>query len=250
MKSSFPIYSSYDKDQLTHVGALAAKALDYVCEFVKEGITTNQINQKFIEFLHEHKANAACYGFHGYPKHLCVSINDEICHGIPSQKIIRSGDVVSVDLVVEQNGYYADTCKTIKVGKIPARIELLIDVTHKAMMNAINAVKIGQPLSVIGLAIENTVKEYAFGIVKDYCGHGIGKQLHHEPQILHYYSPKHQTTLIQEGMCFTIEPMICEKRGECKVDSDNWTVRTIDRSVCAQFEHTIFVNADSVTVLT
>lgn len=245
-----PIYTKHDQSKLIIAGKLAKQSLEYVCASVKEGVTTNSLDEIFVKFIKEMGCNAPCKGFHGYPKSLCISVNDEVCHGIPSTRILKKGDIVSVDLVVEKEGYYADTCKTVTIGGVDASVEQLIDVTHNAMMEAIANLEIGMPFNTIGECIENFVKPFKFGIVKDYCGHGIGKQLHHSPQILHYHNPSQGKELIKEGMCFTIEPMITLGHFATTTDRDGWTVRTKDNSICAQFEHTIFMDKSGPIITT
>lgn len=245
-----PIYTQQDKLKLQEVGSIAAQALEYVCENAVVGVTTDELDQKFIEFLKNNKGTAACKNFQGYPKSLCISVNDEVCHGIPGSRVLKEGDVVSIDLVVEKDGYYGDTCKTITIGQVSAILEQLIKATKEAMMYAIKNLKIGMPFAKIGQYIETIIKPLNFGIIRDYCGHGIGKQLHHEPQILHYYNPTQGKELIQEGMCFTIEPMICLYNPATKIDSDGWTVRTVDAGICAQFEHTIFMDKTGSIITT
>lgn len=245
-----PIYSKSEQDYIISAGTLAASALEHVCDFVKAGVRTEELDEAFAKFLEEHGGEAACLGFHGYPKRLCVSINDEICHGIPGRRIIKNGDIVSVDLVVNLDGFHGDTCRTVMVGKVNKRTQLLVETTQQAMMKAIDAIKVGMRFQQIGKIIEEHVRQFNFGIVKEYCGHGIGKSLHHEPQIVHYFNPQIGKEEILPGMCFTIEPMICAGSGVCKLMPDNWTVKTCDHSVCAQFEHTILMTEQGPMITT
>lgn len=251
MRKNISKYSAKDFEKMKAAGSLAARALDYVCSKVNAGITTQELDDFFVQYLKEHGGNAACNGYMDYPKNICVSVNDEICHGIPGSRVLENGDIVSVDLVVELDGFHGDTCRTVIIGEVDSRIKLLVTKTKEAMDEAIKSVRPGLPISEIGKVIESVVKPVGFGIVKDYCGHGIGRSLHEDPQILHYYNPnKSNDTIIESGMCFTIEPMIVSGKGDTKVDSDEWTVRTKDRSICAQFEHTLGVLDDQVIVFT
>lgn len=241
-------YSINDFDKMRKAGRLAARALEYICSKVVCGITTQQLDDYFLEFLRDNGGNPACKGYYDYPKNICVSINDEICHGIPGNKILKEGDVVSVDLVVELDGFHGDTCRTVIIGNSNKRTELLVLKTYESLMKCIEEIKPGMYISEIGRIIESVVKPVGFDIVKQYCGHGIGKNLHEDPQILHYYQKS--DILIEPGMCFTIEPMITMGKGDSKIDSDGWTVRTKDRGICAQFEHTLGVNDQYLEIFT
>lgn len=243
-------YDIKQRELIKKAGNLAARALDYVCSFVQAGVSTQFLDDKFVEFLKNNGGSAACLGYYDYPKHICVSVNEVICHGIPSDRVLQDGDVVSVDLVVELDGYYGDTCRTVIIGSGSARNKLLVDITYKALYKAIDSLRIGMLFKEIGKVIEEFVTPYRLHVVKEYCGHGIGDSLHQPPQILHYWNKNEPDIAIEEGMCFTIEPMIVVGNASNKTLADQWTVVTKDKSVCAQFEHTILMEKDHAVICT
>lgn len=247
-----------DYPKLQQAGVLARQALTMVASLAVEGSCGIELDDAFAKFVSQNSCRAACLGFHGYPKHLCVSVNEQICHGIPSSKPFQFGDLVSIDLVVELNGYFADTCTTVLIEKqiqgheqrdVLAKQRALLHVTQQALAIAIKEVRPNMLTSDIGRIIQANVPD-GYSIVKEYCGHGIGKSLHHAPQILHYFNPQQQRIKLKPGMCFTIEPMICDGSADCTILDDGWTVVTRDGSMCAQFEHTLFMMDDGLHVLT
>lgn len=243
------LYTEKDIVKMRLAGKLAGEALKYVCENVKIGMSTEDIDNLFVKFLQGTGGKPACLGYSGFPKNLCVSINDEACHGIPGARIVQNGDVVSVDLVVELDGFHGDTCCTVGVGDVTYKHQKLIEAAKKSLVAGINAVKVNELLSRVGQAVEKSVQSTGFEIVTDYCGHGIGKKLHEQPLILHY---NHMTNKrFVNGMCFTVEPIISAGKSRTYVnDQDDWTVLTNDKSYCAQFEHTLCIWNDQIEILT
>lgn len=248
MRNGLILYNSTEIEKLRLAGKLAAQALKHVCDRIEIGMKTIDIDNMFHKFLHGTGGKAACKGYHGFPANLCVSVNDEACHGIPGSRQIKDGDIVSVDLVVELDGFHGDTCWTTGVGNISTLHSNLISTSHDALLKGIAAVQQNALISVIGQAIEASVLNTGFSIVKDYCGHGVGRKMHEHPLILHYnHSTSHRFI---NGMCFTIEPILTTGKGKTYVDKDNWTVLTSDRAYSAQFEHTMAIVDGKVEIFT
>jgi len=233
-------------------GELAAKLLKYIESFVKEGVSTLYLNDLCEEFTKKHGAISAPLNYNGFPKSICTSINNVVCHGIPSEKeILKDGDILNIDVTVKLDGYYGDTSKTYLIGNVDEEAKYLVRRTENAMYRGIKAVKPGESLYEVGKAIEKYISKFGYSIVRDFVGHGIGKSFHEDPQVLHYCSLRNKIRL-QEGMIFTIEPMInMGKSYKVKVSSeDGWTVTTEDGSLSAQFEHTVLVTSKGAEILT
>ena len=230
-------------------GSIAAGALDEVSKIVRPGISTGQIDKTCYEFIHDHKAYSAPLFYRGFPKSCCTSVNHVVCHGIPSDKILRDGDIMNVDVTAFKEGWHGDTSRMFKIGEVSIKAEKLIQTTYEAMMKAINVVKDGVFLGDIGSEIQSHVESNGFSVVQDFCGHGIGKSFHLEPNVLHY-GKKGTGEKIKSGMIFTIEPMINLGKFETKTLKDGWTAVTKDKSLSAQFEHTIGVTNDGYEILT
>ena len=230
-------------------GSIAAGALDEVYKIVKPGVSTNQIDKLCYEYIYDHKAFSAPLFYRGFPKSCCTSTNHIVCHGIPSEKILREGDIVNVDVTALKNGWHGDTSRTFKVGNVSVKAEKLINATYESMMKAIEIVKDGIHLGDIGSTIQTYVKKEGFSVVQDFCGHGIGETFHKEPNVLHY-GEKGSGEKIKTGMIFTIEPMINCGNYETKTLNDGWTAVTKDKSLSAQFEHTIGVTKDGCEIFT
>ena len=230
-------------------GSIAAGALEEVSKIVRPGISTDQIDKTCYEFIHDHKAYSAPLFYRGFPKSCCTSVNHVVCHGIPSDKILRDGDIMNVDVTAFKEGWHGDTSRMFKVGEVSIKAEKLIQTTYEAMMKAINVVKDGIFLGDIGSEIQSHVESNGFSVVQDFCGHGIGKSFHLEPNVLHY-GKKGTGEKIKSGMIFTIEPMINLGKFETKTLKDGWTAVTKDKSLSAQFEHTIGVTNDGYEILT
>ena len=230
-------------------GSVAAGALDEVTKFIKPGISTNQIDKICYEYINDHKAFSAPLFYRGYPKSCCTSANHVVCHGIPSDKILKEGDIVNVDVTAFKDGWHGDTSRMFKIGEVSIKAERLIDTTFESMMKAISIVKDGIHLGDIGSTIQTHVEAQGFSVGQDFCGHGIGETFHKEPNILHY-GEKGTGKKIKTGMIFTIEPMINLGNHETKTLKDGWTAVTKDKSLSAQFEHTIGVTKDGYEIFT
>ena len=230
-------------------GSIAARALDEVEKIIKPGISTEEIDRICYEFINDHDAYSAPLFYRGFPKSCCTSTNHVVCHGIPSSKILKEGDIVNVDVTALKNGWHGDTSRTFKVGKVSVKAKKLIKATYDSMMKAINIVKDGVYLGDIGSAIQTHVEAEGFSVVQDFCGHGIGKTFHKEPNILHY-GKKGTGEKLKTGMIFTVEPMINFGKYETKTLNDGWTAVTKDKSLSAQFEHTIGVTSNGYEIFT
>ena len=238
---------AFEKSRIA--GSIAAGALDEVAKIVKPGITTNEIDKVCYEFINDNDAYSAPLFYRGFPKSCCTSSNHVVCHGIPSDKILRDGDIVNVDVTAYKNGWHGDTSRMFKIGEVSIKAEKLINATYESMMMAIKILKEGIQLGDIGYTIQNYVEANGFSVVQDFCGHGIGQTFHKEPNILHY-GKKGTGEKIKAGMIFTIEPMINLGNYETKTLNDGWTAVTKDKSLSAQFEHTIGVTKDSYEIFT
>ena len=230
-------------------GSIAAGALDEVNKIIKPGISTAQIDKLCYEYINDHGAYSAPLFYRGFPKSCCTSTNHVVCHGIPSEKILKEGDIVNVDVTALKNGWHGDTSRTFKVGNVSIKAEKLIKATYESMMKAIKIVKDGIHLGDIGSTIQTHVEKEGFSVVQDFCGHGIGETFHKEPNVLHY-GEKGTGEKIKTGMIFTIEPMINYGNYETKTLNDGWTAVTKDKSLSAQFEHTIGVTKDGCEIFT
>ena len=228
---------------------LAAQALEEVGRHVQPGVTTDYLDQVGHEFLIERGAYPSTLGYRGYPKSLCTSLNEVICHGIPDDTVIGDGDIVNVDITAYIGGVHGDTNGTFLAGNVDEESRLLVERTHEAMMRGIRAVAPGRSLNVIGRVIESYAKRFGYGVIRDYTGHGVGPSFHTRPTILHYDEPQ-ATTLMEPGMTFTIEPMLTLGTHQHDVWADGWTVVTKDRRRTAQFEHTLVVTESGSEVLT
>ncbi len=229
---------------------IAADTLVYIEQFIKPGVTTLDINDLCHEYIMSRGGYPSCLNYHGFPKSICTSLNYVVCHGIPSKKdIIKDGDILNVDVTVYKNGFHGDTNKTFLVGSIDPKIKKLVDVTYECLMAGISVVRPGATIGDIGETITNIAHANNYSVVVEYCGHGIGRNFHEAPQVVHV-GKKGTGVLIEPGMTFTIEPMINIGRPHCKVLRDKWTVVTADNSLSAQFEHTIFVTNFGAEILT
>ena len=245
------IYNEEDYKGLRIAGRLAARTLDYITDYVKEGVSTLALNDLCDEFIRTNGGISACIGYRGYPKSVCISINHVVCHGIPSEtKILKNGDILNIDVTVIVNGYYGDTSRMYWVGEPSIKAKRLCDVAYNRMMLAIEQVKPDCFLGDIGYTIQNYAENEGFSVVRDYCGHGIGKVFHDEPQVLHY-GKKGTGIQLQKGMVFTIEPMINAGDYRTMISKfDGWTVTTKDKSLSAQYEHTMGVTDNGVEIFT
>lgn len=244
------IKTAEEIEKMRVAGKLAADVLTMIEPHVVAGITTDELNKICHDYIvNEQKAIPAPLNYHGFPKSICTSVNHVICHGIPSDKKLKDGDIINIDITVIKDGYHGDTSKMFHVGKTSILAQRLSRVARECMLIGINMVKPGIKLGDIGHAIQQHAENEHFSVVREYCGHGIGQVFHEEPQVLHYGSPDTGMTL-QTGMTFTIEPMINAGKRQVRQLPDGWTVVTKDRSLSAQWEHTILVTDDGHEILT
>ncbi len=236
-------------EKMRHASDLAAQALQLGGEAVKPGAVTDDIDAVIHEFLTDHGAYPSTLGYRNFPKSCCTSLNEVICHGIPDSTLIEDGDIVNIDVTAYTGGVHGDTNATFLAGEVSEENRLLVERTHEATMRAIRAVRPGRALNVVGRVIESYAKRFGYGVVRDFTGHGIGRAFHSGLVILHYDEPS-VDTVIEEGMTFTIEPMITRGGADYDVWSDRWTVTTKDKSWTAQFEHTILVTGQGAEILT
>ncbi len=230
-------------------GRIGAQALAAGGAAVRPGVTTDEVDRVVHEFLCDHGAYPSTLGYRGFPKSCCTSLNEVICHGIPDDTVISDGDIVNIDVTAYIGGVHGDTNATFLAGDVSEEDRLLVERTREAMMRAIKAVRAGRPLNVVGRVIESYAKRFGYGVVRDFTGHGIGRTFHSGLVVLHYDAPEVDTVL-EEGMTFTIEPMINLGTVDYDIWDDGWTVVTKDRKRTAQFEHTILVTADGSEILT
>ena len=231
-------------------GRLAAEVLEMIGKHVRPGVTTDELDRICHDYMVDHQGTVpAPLNYRGFPKSICTSVNHQVCHGIPGNKRLKRGDIVNIDVTVIKDGYHGDTSKMFFVGVPSILARRLVKVTQEAMRRGIAAVRPGATLGDIGHAIQTYVEARSYSVVQEYCGHGIGREFHEEPQVLHYGKPGEGIEL-REGMCFTIEPMVNAGKRFIKLLPDGWTVVTKDRSLSAQWEHTVLVTADGHEVLT
>jgi methionyl aminopeptidase len=237
-------------ERMRVAGRLAADVLDMIGAYVAPGITTDELDAICHGYITGvQKAIPAPLNYRGFPKSICTSVNNQVCHGIPGNKRLKKGDIVNVDITVIKDGYHGDTSKMFFVGEPSVLARRLVNVTREAMLRGIRTVRPGATLGDIGHAIQSFVEAERCSVVREYCGHGIGREFHEDPQILHYGRPGEGMEL-RPGMCFTIEPMVNAGKRFIKLLPDGWTVVTKDRSLSAQWEHTVLVTEDGFEVLT
>jgi methionyl aminopeptidase len=243
------LYGSEAFAAMRKAGRLVAECLDLLAAEVRPGVTTAALDRFVFDFAMAHGALPATLMYRGYTKATCTSINHVVCHGIPNDKPMKEGDIVNIDVTLIVDGWHGDSSRMFPVGEIPRRAERLIEVTYEAMMRGIAAVKPGATTGDIGAAIQSFVEPQHMSVVRDFCGHGLGRLFHDEPNIVHVGRPG-DGIVLKPGMLFTVEPMINLGRPHVKVLSDGWTAVTRDRSLSAQFEHTVGVTATGVEVFT
>ena len=236
-------------ERMRVAGRLAAQALQLVGKHVAPGITTDELDAVGHEFLLDHGAYPSTLGYKGFPKSVCTSVNEVICHGIPDSRMVENGDIVNIDITAYLDGVHGDTDATFLVGEVAQEDRLLVERTREALDRAIRAVRPGRPINVIGRVIESYARRFGYGVVRDFTGHGIGTAFHSGLVIPHFDDPR-ATTVMEAGMTFTIEPMLNLGTHEWEMWDDGWTVVTEDRRKSAQFEHTILVTDDGAEILT
>lgn len=252
---TIPIKNHDQIEKMRIAGKLASEVLDFISKYVNPGITTDELDSLCNKFMVNEQntipapLNYAPPGHTPFPKSICTSVNNQICHGIPGDRILKKGDVVNIDVTVIKDGYHGDTSRMFYVGEPSIKARRLCEITYQSMWKGINEVRPNATLGDIGFAIQEFAENQGFSVVREFCGHGIGEGFHEEPQILHYGQKGHGVKL-KEGMTFTIEPMINEGKKEIRLMPDGWTVVTKDRSLSAQWEHTILVTKNGFEVLT
>ncbi len=244
------IHSAEDFEAMRRAGKLAAQTLDFITPEVGIGVTTETLDRLCHDFIVEHGAVPAPLDYRGFPKSICTSVNHVVCHGIPTdRKALRDGDTINIDVTVILDGWHGDTSRMFCIGKPSVKSRRLVEITYEAMMRGIEVVKPGATLGDIGAAIQNHAEAQRFSVVRDFCGHGLGRVFHAAPSVLHY-GRAGQGTALREGMFFTIEPMINAGRFEVKILEDGWTAVTRDKSLSAQFEHSLGVTATGHEIFT
>ena len=236
-------------EKMRVAGKLASKTLDMLTDYVKPGISTDKIDRLGYEFINDNGGYSAPLYYRGFKKSLCTSLNHVVCHGIPSDRILSEGDAINVDVTAIVNEFYGDTSRMFAIGGISIKAKNLIDATYESMMRAIKILKPGIKLGDIGFEIQSYIEEKGFSVVRDFCGHGISNIFHEPPNVLHY-GKKNTGIELKPGMTFTIEPMINAGKLDVKVLNDGWTAVTKDKSLSAQFEHTLGITEDSYEIFT
>ncbi len=244
------IKSAREIELMRETSLLAAKTLRFIEDKLKPGMSTEEINQLCHEYIIKREAIPAPLNYHGFPKSICTSKNEVICHGIPSAKdIIRDGDILNIDVTTKYKGFHGDTNRTYLIGNVRPEITRMVERTYQCMMAGIAVCRPGVRIGDIGAVIEEMAHDYGYSVVQEYCGHGIGREFHEEPQILHY-GKRGTGVEMKPGMTFTVEPMINFGKRHCRLLEDKWTVVTKDKSWSAQFEHTILITEDGHEILT
>ena len=243
------LHGPADFEGMRKAGRLTAQALDMLVDEVKPGVTTARLDDLAFQFAMDHGAYPAPLDYRGYRKSICTSINHVVCHGIPDDKPLREGDIVNIDVTLILDGWHGDSSRMYGVGSIPRRAERLVDVTYESLLRGIAVTRPGAHTGDIGFAIQQYAESERCTVVRDFCGHGLGRLFHDEPNILHY-GRRGEGVELKPGMFFTIEPMINLGRPHVKILSDGWTAVTRDRSLSAQFEHTVGVTEDGVEIFT
>ncbi|MFW2587872.1 type I methionyl aminopeptidase [Sagittula sp. SSi028] len=243
------IHSDADFEGMRKAGQITAQILDEVAELVDVGKTTGELDDFITRRVTELGTTSATIGYKGYQHASCISVNHVVCHGIPGDKVLKDGDILNIDVTVILDGWFGDSSRMYVAGKLPRKAERLIQITHDSLMKGIDAVKPGNTFGDIGHAIQSYVEAQRMSVVRDFCGHGLGRVFHAPPNVLHYGRPGTGPRL-EEGMFFTIEPMVNLGRPETKVLADDWTAVTRDKSLSAQFEHSVGVTSDGVDIFT
>lgn len=244
------VYTPAEIELIRESGRIAARAIERVGEAVRPGITTEELDAIGHEFLIEHDAYPSTLGYRGYPKSICSSVNEVVCHGIPDDTVLEDGDIVNIDITAYANGFHGDSNQTFIVGTASQEVTLLVERTREALNRGIKAVAPGREVNVIGRAIESYAKRFGYGVVRDFTGHGVGAAFHSGLIIPHYDAAPAFDDVMEVGMVFTIEPMLTLGTSEWDMWADDWTVVTRDRSITAQFEHTLVVTERGAEILT
>ena len=252
---SIEIKTAQDIEKMRIAGRLAAEVLDFITPHVKAGVTTGRLDKLCHDYMVDVQGTIpapldyAPPGHRPYPKSICTSVNHQVCHGVPGDKVLKHGDIVNIDITVIKDGYHGDTSRMFTAGEPSIQARRLCDVTYECLWKGIAQVRPGANLGDIGHAVQRHAESHGFSVVREFCGHGIGRRFHEEPQVLHYGRPG-QGVALQAGMIFTIEPMINAGRRDIRSLADGWTIVTADHSLSAQWEHTILVTPEGFEVLT
>ena len=247
--SGVDVYSEEAIDRIRKAGRIAALAIDAVGEAIRPGVTTDELDRIGHELLVAHGAYPSTLGYRGFPKSMCTSVNEVVCHGIPDDTVLQEGDIVNIDVTAYKDGMHGDTNRTFLVGAVAPDVAALVERTQEALRRGIRAAAVGRKVNVIGRAIESYARRFGYGVVRDFTGHGVGEAFHSGLVIPHYDSPQFTDT-IEHGMVFTIEPMLTLGDADWDLWDDDWTVTTKDKSMTAQFEHTIVVRESGTEILT
>ncbi|WDL95441.1 type I methionyl aminopeptidase [Alicyclobacillus sp. ALC3] len=241
--------SRYEIDLMREAGKVVAACHAGLADFIKPGVTTGQIDTFVESFIERHGMTPAQKGYKGYPYAACTSVNDVICHGFPGDYVLKDGDIITVDMVALHKGLHADSAWSYAVGNVSPEAMRLLEVTKKSLFVGIEQAVVGNQISDIGHAIQTYVEAEGLSVVRDFIGHGIGRDMHESPEVLHY-GPPHKGPRIRRGMTFTIEPMVNTGSYETTVDADGWTARTVDGSLSTQYEHTLYITDNGPEILT
>jgi methionyl aminopeptidase len=247
--SPIRLYNQDDFAGMRRPGLLAGTTLDFITPHVKPGVSTGELDERLQRFMEEHGARPAPLGYRGFPKATCISINHVVCHGIPGDKRLQDGDIVNIDVTPILDGWYGDTSRMYFCGEVGVKAKRLVDVTYEAMMLGIAQIKPGASFGDIGHAIQTFAENQRFSVVRDFTGHGVGRAFHEPPKVRHY-GRRGEGATIKEGMIFTVEPMLNAGRYGVKILPDGWTAVTRDKSLSAQFEHTVGVTRDGCEIFT
>jgi methionyl aminopeptidase len=247
--SEIRVHAAEDFDGMRAAGRLVAEALDMIGEFVVPGVTTGELDDRIRQFTLDRGALPACLGYKGYARTICTSINHVVCHGIPGDRVLKDGDIVNIDHTVIVDGWHGDSSRMYAVGNINARARKLIEVTYDGLEAGLAQIRPGNTFGDIGYAIQRVVEEARMSVVRDFCGHGIGRIFHDSPNVLHY-GRRSEGAVLKPGMFFTVEPMVNLGKPHVKVLSDGWTAVTRDKSLSAQCEHSVGVTEDGVELFT
>ncbi|MGI9057377.1 MAG: type I methionyl aminopeptidase [Ktedonobacteraceae bacterium] len=242
--------SKAEQEKIYETGHIVAEILAQLRAAVHPGITTDELDAMAVAALERHGAKSSSLGYHGYPKSICTSVNDEVVHGIPGTRVLQEGDIVSIDFAALSNGWHADSAITVPVGTVSAEAQRLLKVTEDSLYRGIAAARAGNRLYDIGRAVQYHVEAAGFSIVRQYSGHGVGRSMHEDPQVLNYIEPGQPNQLLKSGMVIAIEPMVNMGGRETRVLADDWTVVTTDGSYSAHFEHTVAITDGDALILT
>ena len=244
-------YKTDEVEPCREASKITATILDELNNIIKEGVSTSEIDDYCLTRIQGLGGTPAPLFYRGFPKSTCTSLNHVICHGIPNyNRNLQNGDILNVDVTTIIDGWHGDSSRMFKVGDISIKASNLCKVTHDCLIESIDEIKVGEPISIIGKKIEDIATSNNFSVVRDFCGHGVGLKFHENPSILHYYDSEYDKVKFVDGMIFTIEPMINVGKYQSKILSDGWTAVTKDKTLSAQYEHTIYINGDNIEILT